>query len=134
MAACRIDGIGRRIGIEADDVAQLANESRVVGELELFHPVRLQAVRALDVLHETRADVDGFRHHGGGPAGRHGIVNLIDSVEGGDVAYQQPSCHIGNIGRIKHSSGRTYHRRFTWHRAVNRRTSGARRRAMNISS
>jgi hypothetical protein len=45
---------------------------RVGGELELFHPVRLQAVRAPDALDGTRADDDGFRHHGGGPVGRLG--------------------------------------------------------------
>ena len=64
--------MGGRIDIETDDVAQLVDESRVGGELELFHPVRLQAVRAPDALDGTRADTDDLRHHGGGPVGRLG--------------------------------------------------------------
>ena len=34
------DGMGWRIDIEADDVAQLVDKLRVGGELELFHSVR----------------------------------------------------------------------------------------------
>ena len=62
--------MGGRIDIEADDVAQLVDKSRVGGELELFHPVRVQAVRPPDALDGTRADIDDLRHHGGGPVGR----------------------------------------------------------------
>ena len=62
--------MGGRINIETDDVAQLVDEARVGGEFELFHPVRLQAVRAPDSLDGTRADADDLRHHGGGPVGR----------------------------------------------------------------
>ena len=42
----------RRIDVaeETRDVAQLVDEARVGGEFELFHPVRLQAVRAPDAL------------------------------------------------------------------------------------
>ena len=36
------DGVRRRIDIEPDDVAQLVDELRVVGELELPHAVRLR--------------------------------------------------------------------------------------------
>src|SRR5471030_1696001 len=60
------------LDIETDDVAQLVDETRVGGEFELFHPVRLQAVRAPDALDGTRADIDDLRHHGGGPVGRLG--------------------------------------------------------------
>ena len=35
-------GMGRRIDIEADDVAQLGHELGIVGELEAAHAVRLQ--------------------------------------------------------------------------------------------
>jgi hypothetical protein len=38
------DGVVRRIDIKADDVAQLGDELRVIGELEPTHSVRLQAV------------------------------------------------------------------------------------------
>jgi hypothetical protein len=50
------DGMGWRIDIETDDVAQLVNEARGGGEFELFHPVRPQAARAPDSLDGTRAD------------------------------------------------------------------------------
>ena len=52
------DGMGGRIDIETDDVAQLAHKLWVGGELELFHPVRLKAVRTPDALDGTRADID----------------------------------------------------------------------------
>jgi len=35
------DGMGGRIDIKADDVAQLADELRARGELEMFHPLWL---------------------------------------------------------------------------------------------
>ena len=55
--------MGGRIDIKPDHVAQLVDELRVVGELELLDPVRLEAMRAPDALDGTRADADGFRHH-----------------------------------------------------------------------
>jgi hypothetical protein len=48
------DGMSGRIDIETDDVAQLVDEVRVGGEFELFHPVRLQAVRARGVGRNSR--------------------------------------------------------------------------------
>ena len=53
----RDDGMGWRIDIEADDVAQLVDKLRVGGELELFHPMRMKAVRTPDALDGTRADI-----------------------------------------------------------------------------
>jgi hypothetical protein len=47
-------------------------QARVGGEFELFHPVRLEAVRAPDALAGTRVDADAPRHHRGGPVGRLG--------------------------------------------------------------
>src|ERR1022692_891536 len=43
-------GMGGRVDIEADDVAQLAHKLRVGRKLELLHPVRLKAVRTPDAL------------------------------------------------------------------------------------
>src|SRR5665811_1586962 len=54
------------------DSAQLVDEARIGGEFELFHPVRLQTVRAPDALDGTRADANDLRHYGGGPVGRLG--------------------------------------------------------------
>ena len=48
--------MGRRIDIEPDDVAQLGGELRVGGQLELAHPMRLQAMGAPDALHRGDAD------------------------------------------------------------------------------
>ena len=50
------DGMGRRVDIEPDDVAQLVDELRIVGELELPPAVRLQAVRLPDAPHRAGAD------------------------------------------------------------------------------
>ena len=50
------DGVGRRIDIEPDDVAQLVDERGVVGQLELPHPMRLEPMGAPDALHRTDAD------------------------------------------------------------------------------
>src|SRR5271154_993482 len=36
------DGVGRRVDIEPDNVAQLGDEVRIVGELELSAPMRLE--------------------------------------------------------------------------------------------
>ena len=66
------DGMGGRIDIEPDNIAQLVDELRVVGELELLDPVRLETMRTPDALDGTCTDADGFRHHGGGPMGRFG--------------------------------------------------------------
>jgi hypothetical protein len=57
------DGGRRRIDIEPDDVAQLGCEVRVLGELELAHPMRLQPVGAPDALNRTHRDADGLGHH-----------------------------------------------------------------------
>jgi hypothetical protein len=54
------DGVVRRIDKKADDVAQLGDELRVIGELEPTHSVRLQAVGPPDALYRTDADPDRF--------------------------------------------------------------------------
>ena len=64
------DGVRRRVEIEPDHVAQLRDEPRIVRELELPNPVRLEAMGAPDALDRTDADAGGLRHHGGGPVGR----------------------------------------------------------------
>src|SRR5262249_27921845 len=61
------DGMRWRIDIELDDVLELGGELRIVGQLELAHPVWLQAVPAPDALHRTDADADRLCHHGAGP-------------------------------------------------------------------
>jgi hypothetical protein len=61
------DGVGRRIDVEADDVAQFVDELRVVGQLELAPAVGLQAVRLPDAAHRAGTDAGGLRHHVGGP-------------------------------------------------------------------
>jgi hypothetical protein len=63
-------GMGRRIDIKPDHVAQLVDELRVVGELELLDPVWLETMRVPDALNGTRSNADGFRHHRGSPVGK----------------------------------------------------------------
>src|SRR6266581_6252407 len=46
------------IDIEPDDVTQLVDEFRVIGELELLHPMRLKAVSAPNALDGTGTDAD----------------------------------------------------------------------------
>lgn len=43
------DGVGRRIDIQPDNVAQLGDEVRIVRELELSAPMRLEPVRAFQM-------------------------------------------------------------------------------------
>ena len=62
--------MGWWIDIEADDIAQFVDKLWIGGELEVFHPVRLKAMRAPDALDGACADIDDLRHHGGGPMGR----------------------------------------------------------------
>ena len=69
ISAREHDGMGGRIDIEPDDIAQLVDELRIVGELELSEPVRLKAMGAPDALDGTRTDADCFRHHGSSPMG-----------------------------------------------------------------
>ena len=63
------DGVVRRIDIEADDVTQLGDELRVIGQLELTHPVGLQPVGPPDALHRADADPDCSGHGRAGPMG-----------------------------------------------------------------
>src|SRR5262249_40348789 len=63
------DGVVRRIDIKADDVAQLGDELRVIGDLEPTHSVRLQAVGPPDALYRTDADPDRFGHGCSSPMG-----------------------------------------------------------------
>src|SRR5215213_12011301 len=48
--------MGRRVDVEADDVAQLRHELGIVGELEAADAVRRQAVRPPDALDRGDAD------------------------------------------------------------------------------
>ena len=59
--------MGRRVDIEGDDVTQLVDELRIVGQLELPPAVGLKAVRLPDAAYRAGADAGGLRHHVGGP-------------------------------------------------------------------
>ena len=61
------DGVSGRIDIEPHHIAQLLDESRIVGQLELPHPVRLKTMLAPDALDGADGDARGFRHQGAGP-------------------------------------------------------------------
>ena len=54
--------------LKADNIAYLAGELQIVGQIELAHPVRrLQAMAAPDPLHRTDTDPNGIAHGGAGP-------------------------------------------------------------------
>ena len=59
-----------RIDIEPDDVAQFVDETRIVGQLELAHPVRLETMLAPDALNRADAEVRRLRHQDACPVGR----------------------------------------------------------------
>ena len=65
------DGMGGRVDIKPDNIAQLVDELRVGGEFELLDPVRLQTMRTPgSCCTELALMPDGFRHHHSSPVGR----------------------------------------------------------------
>ena len=66
------DGMGRRIDIEPDNVAQLGDEVWIVRELELSAPVRLEPVRFPDATDRAGTYAARPRHQIGRPMGRLG--------------------------------------------------------------
>ena len=62
--------MGGRRDIQADDVAELVDELRIIGQLELPNAVRLEAVGAPDPVNRTGADARFAGHQRGRPVGR----------------------------------------------------------------
>ena len=63
------DGVSGRIDTEADDVADLGGELRIIGQLEGSDSVRGQAVGPPDTLHRGEADTGDLGHHPTSPVG-----------------------------------------------------------------
>jgi hypothetical protein len=63
------DGVRRQIDTEPDNVTQLAEELRVLGQFELPHAMRLEPVSTPDALNRGDADADGLGHRRAGPMG-----------------------------------------------------------------
>jgi hypothetical protein len=61
------NGVVRRIDVEANDVVQFGRKLRIVGQLELAYPVRLEAMSTPYPLHRTDADPGCLRHLRTGP-------------------------------------------------------------------
>ena len=59
-----------RVEIEPDHVAQLGGKRRVLRQLEVAHPMRLQPVRRPDPLHRAQRDAARRRHRPAGPVRR----------------------------------------------------------------
>ena len=55
------------IDVEADDLVQFGGKLRIVGQLELAHPVRLEAMSTPYPLHRADADPGRLRHRRTGP-------------------------------------------------------------------
>ena len=64
------DGVGGRIDVKPDDIAQFADEIGVVRELELPIAVRLQAMGTPDAPDRAFTDADRRGHHRCCPVGR----------------------------------------------------------------
>lgn len=71
-------GMGGRIDVEPDDVADIGCEGRIVRELEGADAVRLEPVRAPGALHVGQADAYGLRHGSPAPLGR--LAGRLGSV------------------------------------------------------
>jgi len=56
-----------RIDVEADDLVQLGGKLRIVGQLELAYPVRLEAMSTPYPLYRADADPGCLRHRRTGP-------------------------------------------------------------------
>src|SRR6202521_4534393 len=56
------NGVVGRIDVEADDLVQFGRKLRIVGQLELAHPVRLEAMSTPYPLHRADANPGRFRH------------------------------------------------------------------------
>ena len=82
------DGMRRRVDIEGDHVPELVDELRVGGELELPHPMRLQAMGPPNALHRADGDAGLFGHPCGRPIGR----------LGGRVGQGQRHHALGHLG------------------------------------
>lgn len=90
------DGVGWRINIEADDVSQLVDEFRVVGQFELPPPVRCEAMRFPDAPDCAGADAGDRRHHVGRPVRR--LARRISKRQGHHT--------LGDIGTEPHNARR----------------------------
>ena len=81
------DGVGRRVDVEPDHIAQLGDEVGIVRKLELPHPMGPKPVCAPDALHRADTDAGRLGHHGGDPVGR----------LGGRVAQRQGDHPLGHL-------------------------------------
>jgi len=61
------NGMVGRIDVEADDLVQFSGKLRIVGQLELAYPVRLEAMSTPYPLHRADADPGCLRHRRTGP-------------------------------------------------------------------
>jgi hypothetical protein len=82
------DGVVWRTDIEPDDIAQLGDELRIIGQLELTDPMGLQAMGTPDALDRADANPDRFGHGRPRPMGR----------GRGRSSQGQPHHALGNVG------------------------------------
>ena len=100
------DGVGWWVDIEADNIADLGGEPRIVGQLVLAHPVRLQAMGSPDALHRTDTDASEPGHRRGlpmgdspgGPSGARGAMRAGASCPSEGDAHSIIIQKILNVG------------------------------------
>ncbi len=96
------DGMARWFEIEADDVAQLLGELRVLRELERAQAMGLQLVIGPDALHRGQRDADLPGHHPSRPMGRrtgwlrHG---QLDHPANDILAERRPAGRAGPVAQ-----------------------------------
>src|SRR5712672_413166 len=61
------NGVVGRVDVEADDLVQFGGKLRIVGQLELAYPVRLEAMSTPYPLHRADANPGRLRHRRTGP-------------------------------------------------------------------
>src|SRR5260370_20773803 len=61
------DRVVGRVDVEADDLVQFGRKLRIVGQLELAHPVRLETMSAPYPLYRADANPGRLRHRGATP-------------------------------------------------------------------
>jgi hypothetical protein len=90
------DGVRRQIDTEPDNVTQLAEELRVLGQFELPHAMRLEPVSTPDALNRGDADADGL----GQPRWSNGLSRPAAAPGSVRRRARPPWAQVSGCGRV----------------------------------